>query len=225
MPVKNLMEDIVANTLNEVLSNNKELSQSIKNREDIIAYVLNRVPPKYFTSERGMLHGKLEEMYKTQQSIDVLLLVHEAVDIVLDRRKSSAFSGDDKIGRERSLLPHIIGTVLEESTFSIIPEVEVTLLYKKKPAAMTDESWTNPYKTNRSTRGFYHFWPAYSEAMGSDKKIPFTLKFKHPKFNEKTQEIEVEIATGDNGKSHVIPIILMEIKEGENVDFLYGDET
>ncbi len=223
MPVKNLMEDIASSTLDEVLKNNEDLKKAIASRDDI-AYVLNRVPPRYFTSERGVLHGKLDELYKTQQNLDILRLVYEAIDTVMERRESSAFAGNEKIGKERSLLPHIIGSVLEESTFSIVPGVEVTLLYNGKPAPMADTSWNNPYRTNSSTRGYYHFWPSYTDDMGSKKKIPFTIDLRHPKFKENTRDIEIAIDKEGNGKSQVIPIVLLEIKEGENIDFLYGEE-
>jgi len=57
MPAKNLMQDIVVNILDEVLKKEGARRVSEHQKDEIIAYVLNRVPPRYVTSERGLLYG------------------------------------------------------------------------------------------------------------------------------------------------------------------------
>ena len=70
MSIKNFMEDIVSNIVNEILLNeDKEIYNNLRHKQDIITYVLNRVPPKYYTSERGLLHGKLESQFTFQQRL------------------------------------------------------------------------------------------------------------------------------------------------------------
>ncbi|MBP7605227.1 MAG: late competence development ComFB family protein [Spirochaetes bacterium] len=222
MAVKNLMEDIVTSVVREVLKKDNDIPKGDIYEQDIIAYVLNRVPARYITSERGIIHGKLESRFKFQQRTDILFLIQEAIQNVRGRRPSSPSSVDELAGRTR-MLPHIMGEVLEETTFSIIPGVEVTLLYGDKPAAMIDESWTNPYFTNKATKGYFHFWPEYNEKeMDAKKDNTFSLTFSHPKFSPKSIEVSLRVPGSTNlYESRIIPITLMQIKEGVDISFLY----
>jgi len=223
MTIKNLMMDIVINTVGEVMKNDRMVKDSGMNREDIIAYVLNRVPPKYITSERGILHGALDVKYMIQQKMDVLALIYEAVREINARRSSNVISRESIVIDQISL-PHIIGTILEETTLSIIPDVEVSLLFKDKLAEMLYEEWENPYQSHKATMGYYHFWPKYNKkAMGA--KPAFTIRFKHPKFQERTHEIKLDAQEGEDlGKPIIVPIILLTAREGVNLDFLYEEK-
>lgn len=221
MGVKNIKEDIIFNIVEEVLKSDSDLSDLNMNKDDIVAYILNRTPPKYTTSERGVLHGKLEARYIIQQKTDILMLLYEAIDTFRNRRDSQAETQLDDVDISNCRFSHIFGEILEESTFTIVPNVDVTLLYKGKPAEMVNPGWKNPYLTNRATMGFYHFWPVYKESMGSRGKIPFQLKFENPNFIDRLVDIEVELLPrGDIGKSHVVPITLLKTKEGVKLDYL-----
>ncbi len=114
---------------------------------------------------------------------------------------------------------------MEETTFSVIPEVTVTLFYKNKPAEMIDKDWKNPYVTNKSTKGFFHFWPKLQHSGKEDKKgdkaMQFTLLCSHPKFKEKKIEFSLTAVDGRNSyKSFIMPMILMEKLEGVDLSFL-----
>ena len=222
MSVINLKEGIIYNIVEEVFKNDKELADSDLYIDDIAAYILNRIPPKYTTSERGILHAKLESRYIIQQKTDILLLLFEAIDVIKKRRSSELEESPKGVDPSQCRLSHIFGEVLEESTFSIISDVRVTLQHKAKVAAMINSGWKNSYITNKATRGFFHFWPLYDEkAMGSQEKIPFKLKFEHTKFVDKEIDIELDLLDqADIGKSNVIPITLIKIKDGIDSDFL-----
>jgi len=227
MSYQNLMEDIVGNVVDEVLKNDKDLNPEEYRKDDIVAYVLNRINPRYITSERGILHGKLEARYATQERTDILFSIYEAIEVIKSRRATGA--GDStggKVCEDAGRLAHIVGEVLEETTMVMIPDVEISLLYNDRVAEMIDEGWKNPYKTNRATRGYYHFWPVYhGEDMMKGKKIPFTLVFRHPKFKEKRMDIEIDLLVEpDMAKSHVVPIVLLSANEGVDLDFLYTDD-
>ncbi len=216
------MEDIVTSVVREVLKKDNDIPKAEIYEQDIIAYVLNRVPARYITSERGIIHGKLESRFKFQQRTDILFLIQEAIQNIRSRRSSSPSSVEELEGRE-TMLPHLMGEVLEETTFSIIPGVEVTLLYNGKPAAMIDESWTNPYTTNKATKGYFHFWPAFTKkGMDAKKDVPFTIRFAHPKFAGKQIELSLRVPESTNlYESRIIPITLMQITEGVDISFLY----
>jgi competence protein ComFB len=220
--VKNIKEDIIYNIVNEVLKSDKDIKNLKLHKDDVVAYILNRIPPKYITSERGVLHGKLEARYIIQQKTDILLLLYEAIEVFSKRRPTEKGDEDDDVNIEKCRFPHIFGEILEETTFTIVTDVEVSLLYDGKPSKMINQGWKNPYITNKATMGFYHFWPIYEDEMGDPKKVSFQLDFKHPKFKEKKLDINVHLLKrADIGKSHVVPIILMKLQEGVASDFLY----
>jgi competence protein ComFB len=225
MAVKNLMEDIVDALVEEVLLkiSRDEDDNTVIYKDDIITYVLNRISPKYYTSERGILHGKLDSQFVFQQKTDILLLTHEAINTIKKRRSSELPAFEEKKTKEY-FLPHILGEILEETTFSIIPEVTITLFYKDKPAEMIDQNWKNPYITNKPTKGFFHFWPELPN-MGKDKKsgkeIQFSLLCVHPKFKEKKIDFNLRIVENRNSyKSFIMPMILMEKLDGVDLSFL-----
>jgi competence protein ComFB len=204
----------VINTLEEVLKKEKNSNITSHKKADIIAYVLNRVPPLYVTSERGLLYGMMNTRYKTQQHVDILLLIYEAIQKIINRRDSnnaleSVIASDDSLA-----LPHIVGQVLEESTLAIIPDVEVILMRGTDRAAMVDSVWDNPYKTNLATKGHYHFWPKYSKKeMGTGSSARFTIAFAHPRCDDQSIDVDLEVIQKDDfGKSVFIPVVLMRSK-------------
>ncbi len=214
MAITNLMHDIVINTLDEVLKKESERKITDTNRDDIIAYVLNRVPPRYVTSERGLLYGILEARYQTQQQVDILLLIYEAINKVVTRRDPSEEHKDRLHLDKTSFLPHIIGQVLEEESLSIIADVEVTLMYGKAKAAMVDSDWSNPYITNTATKGHFHFWPKYiKSSMAKKSKADFKMIFSHPQYADKKLSLSLDIIKkSDFGRSQFIPTVLMKSK-------------
>ncbi len=216
MPVTNLMKDIVINILDEVLKKEQVKQLNGNGRDDIIAYVLNRVQPKYVTSERGLLYGILDAKYKVQQRVDILFLIYEAIYQIMNRRDSTNAMKEPINPEKNSYLPHIVGQVLDVGSLSVVPDVEVTLLHGGKPAEMVDPDWENPYKTIEATKGHFHFWPQYAEgSMGSLSHVPFTLIFKHDRCSAEKIDLNLEVVRhADFGKSQFIPIVLMKSNEG-----------
>ncbi len=226
MSFRNLMEDITRAAVEEVLKKDNELTQVNSNVDDIAAYVLNRVPPKYVTSERGMLHGKLQARLATQQKTDVFMLIYEAIEVIKKRRNKDEETGHSKFAdSELKRFPHIIGQVLEETTFSVIPNVEINLYFGNTICAMVDSDWKNPYKTNKATMGYYHFWPAYNEkVMGSSSKYKFRLEFSHELLGKKDFEFELDFDSPTGiGMSYIIPIVLLQPKPGVPLKDVCGD--
>jgi competence protein ComFB len=223
MAIKNIMEDIILSTIDEIMKEDKFFIGVDRYKQDIAAYVLNRVPPKYITSERGILHGKLESRFLFQQKTDVILLIHEALDVIKARRDIPTQKITESLSDSEWFFPHIIGEVLEETTFSIVPDVEVVLLFNNVPAKMVDNSWDNPYYTNRGTLGYYHFWPEVNKSMVTESKsVKFVLRFSHKKFKDKEMEVLVPVLDDYNiSHSRAVPIALLNLLDGIDVSFLY----
>lgn len=226
MAIRNLMEDVAASVVGEVLSKMKEeLPHADMYWDDVIAYVLNRIPSKYVTSERGILHDRLDALTMIQQKSDILFLTHEAILHIKNRRTSTRNTDYESIRGKKYFFQHILGEVLEESTFSMIPDVEITFMCGNKKAAMIDGSWINPYVTNRATKGYFHFWPDFVEGdMDSTKPVQFSIVFSHPKFKEKTIDVSLSVQeTFKLNSSHVIPLTLLNTQEGVDISFLYDE--
>jgi competence protein ComFB len=217
MSFKNLMEDITRAAVEEVLRKDNEINQVNSNVDDIAAYVLNRVTPKYVTSERGILHGKLQARLATQQKTDIFMLIYEAIEVIKKRRNKDEISGHTKFDNTAlKRFPHIIGQVLEETTFSVISDIEITLYFGKSKCNMVDSDWKNPYETNKPTMGYYHFWPEYDDKlMKSGSSYKFRLEYRHKLLSDKDFEFELEYDSPTGiGMSYIIPIVLLQPKPG-----------
>ncbi len=209
MSITNLMKDIVINTVEEVLKEKENVNIPKNGKDDIIAYVLNRIQPKYATSERGLLHGVLDAKYMIQQRVDVFFLIYEAIHMI--NRRGSSHETEWASSESSYFLPHIVGQVLEESSLSVVSDVEVSLLYKGAATAMVDSFWDNPYKTNEATKGHYHFWPQFSErSMARKSTLSFTLGFHHAEFADKTIDIDIAVdLKSKRVQTQFVPLVLL----------------
>ena len=218
----NLVEMIVEDTVDEVLAKDKDSKNINFHRSDIIAYVLNRVPPRYVTGERGIIHARIDPMLKYQEQTDILFLTYEAIKLFSERRSTDKEVTDVTMENLSGLMPYLMGEILEESTLGIIPNIEVTLLYNNKPVEMMDMGWKNPYIATTATRGYYHFWPKYVESeMGKKDQVEFTLKFAHEKVEPHSIQVITKINKNSNlEKMQSIPLVLLKLKKGVAADFL-----
>lgn len=71
MKAYNIMEDIVKKYLDEMLVLRYDICTCKLCREDIIAYVLSRIPPKYVTTDSGAMHTLMEQL-KLEQASQIL---------------------------------------------------------------------------------------------------------------------------------------------------------
>jgi competence protein ComFB len=221
----NLIEMIVKDIVDEVLAKEDDFKSIKYHRNDIIAYVLNRVPPRYVTGERGIIHSRIDPRLKYQQHTDILFLTYEAIGLFSKRRTTEIEEKSGEIEKLSGLIPHMIGEALEETTLSVIPDLKVTLLYNDKPAAMMDLGWKNPYTAAKATRGYFHFWPRYIQGtMSSGDHVEFILTFEHPKFEARSVKVRAKVnKKNDLGNTQSIPLILLKLKGGVTSEFLCED--
>lgn len=220
MRIINIMENKIKETVNEVISLREDRFLLVKYLEDIVAYVLNRVPPRYITSERGFIHNEIDYAINTQLQADIKFCVNDAIRTLLTRREPDFKLNlhEDVIGKH-FYFPYVIGEVLEETTFSVIPEVEVQLLYNERRVPMIDPNWINPYYTCKATNGFYLFWPDFiKEEMSSTEDNIFKVVFRHKQFYK--QEIPFNLKAIDTNtfdRSKILSLVLLRLKEGETL--------
>ncbi len=78
--MRNYMEDLVAEMLPAVL-NRMDVCHCERCRYDIMAYVLNKMPPKYVVTRKGHLYTKLSA-FQQQFEVDVVTAITTGAAIV-----------------------------------------------------------------------------------------------------------------------------------------------
>ena len=81
--MKNYMEDCVADMLASVIDE-LDLCQCERCRLDIMANVLNKLPPKYVVTRKGHLYTKLSAI-QAQFDVDIIAAITKAAEIVRAR--------------------------------------------------------------------------------------------------------------------------------------------
>jgi hypothetical protein len=205
MRLKNYNEDLVLETVKIVLRDRKDVTASRSFVLDVAAYALNRIPPKYITSERGFTrevvqanNGNGERGEKLLNIIELITLVNRAVDVVARRRRegtpsrraaraTSADGGDGPLTYFYNM-PHIFGRIVDAGDGKPVFAAEATLWINERVSVPAEPGWRNPYTTNEQTKGYFSFWPRVemggTEAMRVDMRIafahgryaPFTLR-------------------------------------------------
>ncbi|MCX7699070.1 MAG: late competence development ComFB family protein [Candidatus Goldbacteria bacterium] len=84
--IKNYMEDIVRKNLNEQLEKRDDLCKCELCKNDIFAYSLNHLPPKYVVTDKGHIYTKLQEM-EFQFNADVTREVLKAIEFVKKNKR------------------------------------------------------------------------------------------------------------------------------------------
>ncbi|MBU0634172.1 MAG: late competence development ComFB family protein [Candidatus Omnitrophica bacterium] len=81
MKARNVMEDIAKKYLDEILITRFDVCKCAQCREDMIAYTLSRIPPRYVTTESGTLQTIMEQQ-KVEHASEVLKELVNAIKVV-----------------------------------------------------------------------------------------------------------------------------------------------
>ena len=81
MELKNYMEILVLEKLDEVLAQYPDCCKCDRCRQDIAILALNHLPPRYISSEKGSVFMKLHSM-TTENSIEIIEQIAKAAEIV-----------------------------------------------------------------------------------------------------------------------------------------------
>ncbi len=190
MKVTNLMEDYIRAHVDDMYERLKAekiswLTCDCENcRMDTLCYVLNRVPPKYTVSGRGVNHAQTELENVKQVMADVDTFVMDGIRLISGSKRpnhNSSYTSEAEFSAGKNpyfFFPIISGAVYDGTTFESLSNAEVTIFYKNKPAKMLDSTWTNPAKTFKATEGGYNFCvdPEKAKREGVSKEFSFELK-------------------------------------------------
>lgn len=90
MQVHNLMEEIVKACLKDLIQHRSDLADcDEKSQADIMAIVLNALPPKYVSTDKGEMFVKTQ--LRSQVETDVYRELSLAIDKVLKQSRKSDF--------------------------------------------------------------------------------------------------------------------------------------
>ncbi|MFO8065451.1 MAG: late competence development ComFB family protein [Spirochaetia bacterium] len=185
MEIHNLMEDLVFRRVNEICDEEEQRGNSTycttkACRLDAVCYVLNRVPPRYVTSGRGVAHVEQTIVSDTQLAVDITKLAQEALKRISSVRRSYY----DEDPEEPQLqgpsfnFPAIAGRIFDGENFTPMEGALVYLLHGQAHMEMYDSRWQNPYPLASHTYGTYSFWPAPQVAAHSGKGRTFELQIR-----------------------------------------------
>ncbi|HWR43646.1 late competence development ComFB family protein [Sporomusa sp.] len=84
MQLKNFMEDLVWQRLDEVLAGHRNVCKCEKCRYDVVALALNFLPPRYVVTSQGETFTRVKSL-EQQFNVDILTAISHAVQIVSSR--------------------------------------------------------------------------------------------------------------------------------------------
>lgn len=200
MTVHNILEEEVINEVNNIFDQAKEMGitwitcDCEQCRLDTATYVLNRMPPKYIVSGRGLNHNI--SSCNPQQKADLNALVFEAMKIVNSvKRPYHAQKNEDsssEIG-EFYNFPIFMGSVYDGETFEPLANTNICLKSEGQLVSMFDYTWPNPCTTTKATKAVYSFWVKPQEATENSKIFTFTLEISAEGYETINHTFEVPI--------------------------------
>jgi len=209
MKLKNYQEDLVLYVADIVIKDRPDIETGENLLHDVAAYTLNRLPPRYILSERGFTRLAADHWVEADSEdgiaglVEVLILVHKAIDIVKSRRKPSEPSVEAQPRQEEDLpdvrkywhnLPYLIGRVLDKNTKKPVLDASVRVSINGKLAEPAERGWFNPYRTNAGTKGFYSFLPKPIRSRSKNKKSGLELTIEHPHYEAMTVNQTIDTA-------------------------------
>ncbi len=225
MNVHNLMEDLVIQNVDLMYDQVKEakaawLTCDCKNcRLDTVSYVLNRIPPKYIVSGRGVTHAS-ETLNNKQFMADVNALILEGMRTVSstkrpfhtkDRKECSVVADN----RPSFNFPTCTGTILDGSTFEPVTGAIVTIKMDGKLVEMIDKPPSNPYTTCQSPPGTFSFWakstPAQTE--GEQQRFAFTFDISAQGYTSTVYNVVVPVISEASSRKEIDSTYFLKLKD------------
>ncbi len=185
MNVHNLMEELVYSGVNDLFDTARKakadwlVCDCDQCRLDTICYVLNKVPPRYIKSGRGLAHTQREDSFERAQLLaDINRIALEGMKQVLSSRRPHC--GEVDILPETPVFnfPTLVGRVLDGTTFEPVRDVSVFLYQDSELAEPISTSWDNPCRINEHTPGTYTFWPKPESASSESLKRVFSFEVR-----------------------------------------------
>lgn len=225
--VHNIMEEQIITRVNELYdqvieSNASWLSCDCENcRLDTISYVLNRTPPRYVVSGRGVSHNSPDVLKNNQVSADADKLIIEGMKLVNQAKRSYHKDGrKNPTGAPATNVPvfnfpNFVGNLYDGSTFEPLPGATVLLKLNDKPAEMMDVTWPNPCKTFAQTNGNYTFWVSPIPAVKADEseQFRFTLEVQCEGYTSTVYSFTVPLVSENCDRREINSVYSLKVQD------------
>lgn len=207
MNIHNILEDQVIIRVNNMYERIAEMESSWftcnceQCRLDTTAYVLNKLPPRYIVSGRGLTH--MLASVDTQMSVDMDSLIVEGMKkVAANARPFHAAETKDAAGKLEDPVfnfPLFVGTVYDGMSFDAIQSAQITLSQDGTPCTMLDHTWTNPMLLTSHTKGKYTFWvkPQKARVSGETKQFHFKLEIIADGFEKTTYVLDIPVTSSE----------------------------
>lgn len=207
MNIHNILEDQVIIRVNNMYERIAEMEPSWftcnceQCRLDTTAYVLNKLPPRYIVSGRGLTH--MLASVDTQMSVDMDSLIVEGMKkVAANARPFHAAETKDAAGKSEDPIfnfPLFVGTVYDGMSFDAIQSAQITLSQDGTPCTMLDHTWTNPMLLTSHTKGKYTFWvkPQKARVSGETKQFHFKLEIIADGFEKTTYVLDIPVTSSE----------------------------
>jgi len=191
MRVHNLVKDLVVQKVEELFADLADphvqaLADDAGSKYDVICYVLNRTPPLYAVSGRGVAHNETADyQLKVQRLADITRLAREGMESAAKNRRPRT-EGNFGTNHQGPFFnfPSIIGRMFNGVNFEPIHDTTVGLYQDGQLVKVIDPNWQNPYHLVVNTAGTYLFWPHPQEARTGEttRTIELELRVEDPRY-------------------------------------------
>jgi hypothetical protein len=167
-------------------------------RLDTICYVLNRIPPRYIKSGRGLAYSQLEDSIdKAQITADINKIGLEGMKQVLLSKRPHNSRAVDLPDSPVFNFPTFVGRILNGLTFEPVKNISVELYVDSRKAESIDSTWENPYKISTHTPGTYSFWikPVGANKESIKKVFPFEIRVEESGYDPVNYFFELGITS------------------------------
>lgn len=194
MIVKNLMENKVEEIAKNFLKE-KHLLTNTRLFSDIVAYTLNRIPPQYVSSARGILH-KYADNEKIQISADIYSIIGEAFTVV-QRRDSENFNEPIPTIAEDGfyiVYPVLTGNIFYANNFSRVMTGNIAAYSNDAIIPNYGSNFMNPFIINQYTPGRYIFSFLPKKVKDDSlQTVQITLKTNIDGMEEHLKNISIDV--------------------------------
>ena len=163
---------------------------------------LNKLPPRYIVSGRGLTH--MLATVDTQMSVDIDSLIVEGMKkVAANARPFHAVEKSDSSEESEDPVfnfPLFVDTVYDGATFDAIPSARITLSRNGAPCSMIDHTWTNPMTLTSHTRGKYTFWvkPQKARVLGETKQFQFKIEITADGFEKTIYVLDIPVTSSEH---------------------------
>ena len=208
MKLKNYQEDIVLQAIRTFLEGrNPQLLDNEMAVNDIAAYVLNRISPRYILSERGFTRFALDHLQldsnqnSSTETITLIILIERAIELFQKRRPSAEYHSRHVLDVEEQIknthnFPQIVGQVIDQQTHNPVIGATVILYLDNRLAPPMSAAWLNPFTTASYTKGYFSFWPSWIRSSDSNSEHHAQIEIAHTDYKRYTRKFTIESSCG-----------------------------